>query len=388
MRRICVVTGTRAEYGLLKWLMQEIKDDAGLELQIVATGMHLSPEFGMTYQEIEGDGFFIDRKVEMLISSDTSIGAAKSMGLGLIGFADALNDLKPDVVVVLGDRFEIFSAAAAALVAQIPLAHIHGGEATEGLVDEAIRHSITKMSQLHFVATDIYRKRVIQLGEQPEHIFLVGGLGVDAIQKIKLLNRTALETAIDFSLGRKSLLVTFHPITLEGSSSKEQMQELLLAISFLKDTQIIFTFPNADTQGRELAQMVKNFVLKHPNARAYESLGQLLYLSCLAHVDGIIGNSSSGLLEAPTFKKGVINIGDRQRGRVQAHNIINCKPDAQSIKDALGVMYSEAFQAKLKSVINPYGNGGAIKAIVSTLKQIPLDGIVKKRFFDIENKCV
>ena len=258
-RKICIITGTRADYGLLRWVMQGIKDDAELTLQIIATGMHLSPEFGLTYKAIEQDGFLIDRKVEMLTSSDTSVGIAKSMGLGLIGFADALHDLQPDLIVVLGDRFEIFSAVSAALVARIPVAHLHGGEATEGLIDEAIRLSITKMSHLHFVAAEPYRQRVIQLGEQPDHVFLVGGLGIDNIKRLHLLDRPALEASLDFKLGHKSLLITFHPVTLETATAVNQMQELLAALAQLKDTQLIFTLPNADTDGRTLIEMVKAF---------------------------------------------------------------------------------------------------------------------------------
>jgi GDP/UDP-N,N'-diacetylbacillosamine 2-epimerase (hydrolysing) len=292
-RRICVITGTRAEYGLLRWVMQGIKDDPTLELQIVATGMHLSPEFGLTYREIEHDGFEIDRKVEMLTSSDTPVGIAKSMGLGLISFSDALNQLKPDLILVLGDRFEIFSAVAAALVARIPVAHLHGGETTEGAFDEAIRHSITKMSHLHFVAAEEYRQRVIQLGEQPDRVFLVGGLGIDNIKRLKLLNRAELESSLDFKLGQKNLLVTFHPVTLETATAADQMKELLAALAELPDTQLIFTMPNADTDGRALIKMVERFAAQHSNARAYTSLGQLRYLSCIAHVDGVVGNSSS-----------------------------------------------------------------------------------------------
>lgn len=386
-RKICVITGTRAEYGLLRWVMQGIKDDPELTLQIIATGMHLSPEFGLTYQAIEQDGFQIDRKVEMLTSSDTPVGIAKSMGLGLIGFADALNELRPDLIVVLGDRFEIFSAVSAALVARIPVAHLHGGEATEGLIDEAIRHSITKMSHLHFVAAEAYRQRVIQLGEQPDRVFLVGGLGIDNIKRLQLLDRPALETSLDFKLGPKNLLITFHPVTLETATAINQMEELLAALAALQNTQLIFTLPNADTDGRALIKRVEQFVAQHPNARAYPSLGQLRYLSCITQVDGVMGNSSSGLAEVPSFKKGTINIGDRQRGRLQAASVINCKPSRDSISAALEQLYSTDFQASLRQVINPYGEGGASAAIISTIKTVSLDGLLKKRFYDVGNSC-
>ena len=382
-RKICVITGTRADYGLLRWVMQGIKDDSGLILQVIATGMHLSPEFGLTFREIEKDGFQIDRKVEMLTSSDTAVGIAKSMGLGMISFADALNELKPDLILVLGDRFEIFAAVSAALVARIPVAHLHGGETTEGAFDEALRHSITKMAHLHFVAAQEYRQRVIQLGEQPEKIFLVGGLGIDNIKRLKLLNRAELEESINFKLGHKNLLITFHPVTLENSTATKQMAELLEVLAELKDTHLIFTMPNADSDGRALIKMVQQFVALHPNARAYTSLGQLRYLSCIAQVDGVIGNSSSGLTEVPTFKKGTINIGDRQRGRMQAASIINCEPKRKSIQTAIKMLYAEDFQAALKQIQNPYGDGGASEQVVQIIKYCALDGIIKKSFYDL-----
>ena len=384
-RKICVITGTRAEYGLMRWVMQGIKDDPELTLQIIATGMHLSPEFGLTYREIEQDGFLIDRKVEMLTSSDTSVGIAKSMGLGLIGFADVLNELKPDLIVVLGDRFEIFAAVAAALVARIPVAHLHGGETTEGAFDEAFRHSITKMSHLHFVAADEYRQRVIQLGEQPKSVFLVGGLGIDVIKHTALLGREALEDSLDFQLGAKNLLVTFHPVTLESQSSAQQMSELLAALDQLgDDTHLIFTMANADNGSRELTRLVDDFVATHPNARAYASLGQLRYLSCMQQVDGVIGNSSSGLAEAPSLATGTINIGDRQRGRLKAQSVIDCVPQRLAILDAIRWLYTSDFRLSLQTMVNPYGNGGASLKIVRVLREQTLDGILKKSFHDLK----
>ena len=382
-RKICVITGTRAEYGLMRWVMQGIKDDPELTLQIIATGMHLSPEFGLTYREIEQDGFLIDRKVEMLTSSDTSVGIAKSMGLGLIGFADALNELKPDLIVVLGDRFEIFAAVAAALVARIPVAHLHGGETTEGAVDEAFRHSITKMSHLHFVAAEEYRQRVIQLGEHPDRVFLVGGLGIDAIKRTALLDREALEASLDFRLGAKNLLITFHPVTLESQSSAQQMAQLLAALGQLdSDTHLIFTMPNADNGSRELARMVDDFVLTQPNARAYVSLGQLRYFSCMQQVDGVVGNSSSGLAETPSLATGTVNIGDRQRGRLKAQSVIDCVPQRQAILDAINMLFTADFRQSLQTVVNPYGKGGASQKIVQVLQDHPLDDILKKSFYD------
>lgn len=378
-----MVTGTRAEYGLLRWVMQGIKDAPDLTLQVVATGMHLSPEFGLTYREIEADGFGIDRKLETLVSSDTPVGVTKSTGLGLIAFADALTELEPDVVVLLGDRYEIFAAAFAALIAGLPIAHLSGGETTQGAFDEAIRHSITKMSHLHFVASEEYRRRVIQLGEAPERVFLTGGLGVDSIKRMSLLDRSSLESALDFKLGRKNLLVTFHPVTLEPGTAASQMAELLAALGALQDTHLIVTMPNADTGGRELIGMIDEFVATRPHVKAFTSLGQLRYLSCMSHMDGVVGNSSSGLAEAPSFKKGTINIGDRQKGRLKAASVIDCQPDRQSIVEALDKLYSPAFQADLEHVRSPYGEGGASEKIVSVLRSFDIEDLRKKAFRDL-----
>jgi len=341
--KICVVTGTRAEYGLLRWVMEGIQKSKSLKLQIIATGMHLSQDFGLTYKEIEKDGFIIDKKVDMLVSSDTSQGITKSMGLGMIGFADALEQLDPDLLLVLGDRFEIFSATASAMIKRIPIAHLHGGEATEGLIDEPIRHCVTKMSHIHFVAADEYRSRVIQLGESPDRVHLVGGLGVDSILKTKLMEKKELEKALDFKFGDKNLLITFHPVTLEKETSEKQMKELLKALDKLTDTHFIFTMPNADTEGRILFKIIDNFVKGNSRSIAYTSLGQQKYISCINQVDGVIGNSSSGLLEVPTFQKGTINIGDRQRGRLKAESIIDCQPREKSIYKAIKKLYSEEF---------------------------------------------
>ena len=383
MRKVCVVTGSRAEYGLLRWVMQGIKESSKLKLQVIATGMHLSPEFGLTYRDIEGDGFQIDRRVEMLLSSDTPVGITKSMGLGLCGFADALAELKPDMLLVLGDRYEIFSAAAAAMIARIPIAHLHGGEATEGLIDESIRHSLTKMSHLHFVAAEEYRQRVIQLGEDPERVFLVGGLGIDSILKLDLLDRSDLETALDFRLGPRNLLVTFHPVTLEKNTAAMQMAELLSVLENLQDTHVIFTMPNADTEGRIMFRMINEFVCRHSHAaKAFTTLGQRRYFSCIRYVDGVVGNSSSGLAEVPSFRKGTINIGDRQRGRLKAESVIDCEPHRGAILSALDKLFSESFNKTLSKTVNPYGVGGASEAIIKTLEELPFDQLLKKRFCD------
>lgn len=383
-RKICVVTGTRAEYGLLYWLMKEIASDNELELQIIATGMHLSPEFGLTYKEIEKD-FKIDKKIEMLLSSDTSVGISKSMGLAQIGFGEAYDELKPDILVVLGDRYEIFSAVSAAMIARIPIAHLHGGETTEGAFDESIRHSITKMSHLHFTATDEYRNRVVQLGEQPERVFNVGGLGIDNIKKLTLLSKSEFEKSINFKLNKKNILVTFHPVTLEKSTAKKQFQELLNAVDKLEATNIIFTKANSDTDGRIINSMIDDYVNNNSDKSVgFTSLGQLRYLSALQYVDAMVGNSSSGLAEAPSFKIGTINIGDRQKGRIMAESIINCDSNTKSIINAFHKLYSTDFIESVEAVTNPYGNGGASVKIKDAIKKTPLDNILKKTFYDMK----
>jgi GDP/UDP-N,N'-diacetylbacillosamine 2-epimerase (hydrolysing) len=346
--------------------------------------MHLSPEFGLTYRQIEADGFSIDKKVEMLLSSDSAAGITKSMGLGMIGFADAFTELQPDLVLLLGDRFEIFSAAAAAMVCRIPIAHCHGGEATEGVIDESIRHSITKMSHLHFTATETFRNRVIQLGESPDTVFNVGALGIESINRLSLLNKEQFEESIGFELGKKNLLVTFHPVTLEFNSAETQFRSLLEVLQALPDTKVIFTKANADTDGRIINQMIDEFVRKYPQqAIGFTSLGQLRYLSALQHVDAVVGNSSSGLLEVPTFKKPAVNIGDRQRGRIKAKSVIDCKPDAESINAAIDIALSPAFSASIKNIQNPYGVGNASEKIIDVLKKTEYKGLLKKQFHDL-----
>lgn len=383
-RKVCVVTGTRAEYGLLYWLLKEIEADKELELQLIVTGMHLSPEFGLTYKEIEKE-FKIDKKVEMLLSSDTSIGISKSMGLAQISFAEAYDELKPDIVVVLGDRYEIFSATSTAMIARIPIVHLHGGETTEGAFDESIRHSITKMSHLHFTATEEYRNRVIQLGEHPSKVFNVGGMGIENIKRLKLLTKKEFENSIDFKLNKKNILVTFHPVTLENSTAQEQFQELLDVIDELKETNIIFTKANSDTDGRIINQMIDDYVARnfHKSVR-FTSLGQLRYLSALQFVDAMVGNSSSGLLEAPSFKIGTINIGDRQKGRIKADSVIDCSANKTDIEKAFERLYSKEFQNSLINVKNPYGDGCASNKIIEEIKKIDLQNILKKSFYDLK----
>ncbi|MDD2384943.1 MAG: UDP-N-acetylglucosamine 2-epimerase [Sulfurospirillaceae bacterium] len=384
IRKVCIVTGTRAEYGLLYWLMKEIEADNELELQIIATGMHLSPEFGLTYKEIEKD-FKIDKKIEMLLSSDTSVGVSKSMGLAQISFAEAYEDLKPDILVVLGDRYEIFSAVSSAMIARIPVAHLHGGETTEGAFDESIRHSITKMSHLHFTATDEYKNRVIQLGEQPQRVFNVGGMGIENIKRLTLLTREKFEASIDFKLNKKNILVTFHPVTLENSTAKEQFQELLDAIDELEETNIIFTKANSDTDGRMINQIIDEYVAKNTHKSVgFTSLGQLRYLSALQFVDAMVGNSSSGLAEAPSFKIGTINIGDRQKGRIKAKSVIGSLPNKENIKEAFKELYSLEFQNILSNIQNPYGDGCASQKIIEEIKKVDLTDILKKSFYDLK----
>ena len=384
MKKICVVTGTRAEYGLLYWLLKEIEADKELQLQLIVTGMHLSPEFGLTYKEIEKE-FKIDKKIEMLLSSDTSIGISKSMGLAQISFAEAYEELKSNIVVVLGDRYEIFSATSAAMIARIPIAHLHGGETTEGAFDESIRHSITKMSHLHFTATQEYKNRVIQLGEHPSKVFNVGGMGIENIKRLKLLNKEEFEKSIEFKLNKKNILVTFHPVTLENSTAKEQFQELLDAIDELEDTNIIFTKANSDTNGRIINQMIDEYVAKnYHKSIGFISLGQQRYLSALQYVDAVVGNSSSGLLEAPSFKIGTINIGDRQKGRIKAKSAINSEVNKTSILKSFSKLYSKAFQDLIEESKNPYGDGIASRKIIEIIKNEDLRNILKKSFYDLK----
>jgi len=383
-RKILVVTGTRAEYGLMRWIIQYLHDDPDIEFQLVVTGMHLSSEFGLTYKNILDDKFIINKKVEMLLSSDTPIGLSKSMGLSMISFGEVYEELKPDITLVLGDRFEIFAAVAAAMVSRIPVAHIHGGEATEGLIDEPIRHSITKMSHIHFTATEEYKNRVIQLGEQPARVFNTGTPGLDNISNLKLLDLKSFEESINFVIGDNCVLVTFHPVTLEDGTSAYQFDELLSALDSFKQFKIIFTLPNADTDGRVVIEKIHRYTsLNSERAISFTSLGQLRYLSALQHVKMVIGNSSSGLTEVPSFRIPTINIGDRQKGRIRAESVIDCVPSTEKITEAINKGLSDEFQTKLNSVENPYGSDGASRRIVDLLKTIDLEGILKKDFYNL-----
>ena len=383
-RKICVVTGGRAEYGHLYWLMKEIKDDPDLEFQLIATGMHLSPEFGLTYRKIEEDGFTINEKVEMLLSSDTGVGIAKSIGLGVIGFADAFFRLKPDILVVLGDRYEIFAAAQAAMAAKIPIAHLHGGEATFGAMDEAMRHAITKMAQFHFTAAEPYRQRVIQLGELPERVLNYGAPGLDHLKNTNLLGRDDFEKAIDFYLGALSFLVTYHPVTLSAEGSEKPFQELLGALDHFPEAKIILTKANADAAGRIINQIIDEYAETNPlRVKAFTSMGQLLYWSAVKNVDIVVGNSSSGIIEVPVLKKATVNIGQRQSGRLRADSVIDCEEKEQAIVAAIKEGLSPGFKSRLENVVSPYGQGNASLKIKDYLKKVSLQNVLMKQFYDV-----
>jgi GDP/UDP-N,N'-diacetylbacillosamine 2-epimerase (hydrolysing) len=383
--KICVVTGSRAEYGLLRRVMQGIQDAPDMNLQVVVTGMHLSPEFGMTIQEIRADGFEPDETIEILLSGDTPTAICKSMGLALIGYGEALQRLKADILVVLGDRFETFCMAAAAQVCRVPLAHIHGGEITEGAIDEAFRHSITKMAHLHFASCEAYRQRIIQLGEPPERVFNVGALGVENIRCVPLMERSELAEAIGFNFEKSYFLVTFHPVTLEKSTSEGQFQSLLDALDAFSEYNIIFTKANSDTDGRVINRLIDDYAKKHPKrCLSVTSLGLQRYLSAMKFCAAVVGNSSSGIVEAPTFKIPTVNIGDRQKGRIQATSILNCSPDDGAIRQAIDQAISPAFQESLATVTNPYDRSGTCSTIVKLLEKTDILSIAKKTFFDVK----
>ncbi|MBP7529882.1 MAG: UDP-N-acetylglucosamine 2-epimerase (hydrolyzing) [Syntrophorhabdaceae bacterium] len=381
-RKICFVTSSRSDYGLLYWVMKTVSQEPQFQLQVIATGMHLSPEFGSTVNVIEDDGFHVDRRVEMLLSGDSAVAVTKSMGLGVIGFADAFADLKPDMVVVLGDRFEIFAATQAALIARIPVAHIAGGDVTEGAYDDAMRHGITKMSHLHFATNEMSAKRIRQLGEEPGNVHNVGSPGIDYIHKVKLLTRKELEDALGHRFMDKNILVTFHPATLDREDPQQQFAEVLEGIGALGDmVSVIFTKTNADTNGRVINGMIDEYVSRNGNARCFTSLGQVLYLSLLGQVDAVVGNSSSGIYEVPSFGKPTVNIGDRQKGRLTAASVINCEPAARQVREAI----EKAFSMDCSRIENPYGDGQSSARIVEIIKGIQdFPALVKKRFIDLD----
>lgn len=384
MRKICVITGTRAEFGLLRPLIELIANDKELQLQLIATGMHLSPEFGYTLNEITEAGFMVDKKVECLLSSDSSVGVSKTIALAVSGFADALDELAPDLVAVLGDRTEILGAVIATAMANIPIAHLHGGETTEGVYDEAIRHSITKFSHLHFTSTEAYRKRVIQLGEYPDTVFNVGAIGLDAIKKLSLLDREAFEKAISFKLKERNVLITYHPVTLEKEAPIETFENILTALDEVTDTALIFTHANSDKNGRIINKMITEYVNNHKDkAVEFKSLGQLRYLSALQFVDFVIGNSSSGILEVPAFHIPTINIGDRQKGRINCESVINSTNSLEDIKKSITFALDKQFREKIQQQEMLYGNGTAAEKILQIIKEHNHISI-KKSFYNID----
>lgn len=384
MRKIAVFTGTRAEYGLLYWVIKGLHESAEVELQLYAGGMHLSPEFGYTINQIEKDGFPVVERMEFLLSSDSPVGITKSMGLALINSAEVLDRNKPDLIVLLGDRFESMTVAQAAMVACIPVAHIHGGEKTEGLIDEAVRHSITKMSHLHFAATEAYQKRIQQLGEQPERIFNFGAPGIDSIVNLQLLKREELSDALNFSLEKPFFMVTYHPVTLEVDGASDSLVNLLKVLDDYPNHQLIITYPNADTHGRKLIEILDEYHNIHPErVLLTRSLGQLRYLSAMKYCDAVIGNSSSGLIETPTFNVPTVNIGNRQKGRISGETVLHCNESLESIRDTICRAVSVDFTKSCETSVNPYGIGNSSERIVDQLINYPLEGIVNKKFYDL-----
>lgn len=386
MRKICVVTATRAEYGLLKCLLEDIQNDSVLELQLISTGSHLSPEFGLTNQQILDDGFVVNKTVEILLSSDTPVGVSKSMGLAQISFSEAFDELKPDIVVVLGDRYELIPIVSAANIARIPVAHLSGGELTEGAIDELIRHAITKLSQLHFTAMDEYSTRVIQMGEQPERVFTVGEVGLDNLLRMQLMSKDEFENSISCKLKERNLLFTYHPETTQDIAEVERdFREILSALDTLEHTLVIFTKANADVGGRLINKMIDKYVAENTEkAIAFTSLGQLRYLSALQYMDAVVGNSSSGIVEAPSFKLATINIGNRQKGRVRANSTIDVSVNKADLTSALAEVYDPEFMASLKHVVNPYGRGNSSEKVVQTLKTVELSSLKTKQFYDVK----
>ena len=383
MKTICVVTGSRAEYGLIKGILERIKEDASLELKLIVTGMHLSYEFGLTYQEIEKDGYSIDEKIEVNLSSDTSVGVCKAMGLGMISFGEAYERLRPDIVVVLGDRYEIFSAVTAAYISKIPVAHIHGGEITEGAFDDSLRHCITKMSYLHFTSTETYRQRVIQLGEDPEHVYNVGALGVEQIKKISFLSRSELEKILNFKLNQSFVLVTFHPVTLEATQNCGTIEELFKALESFENLRIVFTKSNSDNGGRTINQKIDDYVARYPQKSvAFTSLGSTLYLNVMKYSSLVIGNSSSGIIEAPSLKVPTINIGNRQNGRVQATSTINVEMKEKAIKEAIDLGINTKID--MSKIVNPYEKANTSKEILITIKKnLEMPMYLQKKFYNL-----
>ena len=383
IRKIAAVTGTRAEYGILSPVLREIQARPSLELQLLVTGMHLSPEFGLTFQQIEEDGFPISEKLEIILSADTETAISTSIGLGIISFSKSYEHLKPDILLLLGDRFESLAAATAAMVARIPIGHIAGGHTGQGAIDEAIRHSITKMSHLHFTSMLAYRDRIIQMGEQPDRVFVTGTPSVDGIKQVELLDKEDLEVALGLDLSRPAFLVVYHPVTLEKGSAGHQIDQLLAALSHF-GSKFIFIMPNADTEGRTIAHQIDTFVKRNPASKVFVNLKRHLYLNLLRFVSVMVGNSSGGIIEAPSFELPVVNVGERQRSRIQARNVIDCGNDAESIVQAINQAIGPTFKESLRGLANPHGDGDSSKRIVDVLEGVELgQDLLKKKFFDI-----
>ena len=384
MRKIAVFTGTRAEYGLLYWVMKGLRLEADIDFQLFVGGMHLSREFGLTVKKIEDDGFHIKEQLEFLLSSDTPVAIGKSMGLALMSAVEAFSRHRPDLLVILGDRFESMAVAQAAMLSRVPIAHIHGGESTEGMIDEAVRHSISKMAHLHFTATEIYRERVIQLGEHPERVFNFGAPGIDNIKKLKLLDRKKLSNTLNFNLDKPYFLLTFHPVTLADEGDSEALINLLSALGAYPNYKILISFPNADAGNVEIIKILESF---YQNDRErvflFQSLGQLRYLSAMKHSEAVLGNSSSGLIEAPSLSVPTLNIGDRQKGRIAGATVYNSDTSQSSMARGLQTILTSDFKEICAKADNPYGVGGASQKIVSRLASYPLPGLINKKFYDL-----
>lgn len=384
-KKICIVTAARAEYGLLRPVINKIMRDGQLEAMVAVTGAHLSPEFGLTAREIEKDGIAIDKKIEILLSADTAPAISKSMGLALIGFSDYFEDKKPDAVLLLGDRYETLAVAVAAMNARVPIFHLYGGETTQGAVDEAIRHAVTKMAYLHFTSTECYRRRVIQMGESPERVFCVGALGVENALHTDYLTKAMLSEELGIDLERPYALVTFHPVTLEEKSAKQQAEAILEALEEFPEWNFIMTKANADRDGRIINRLFEAYASTHRNVKLFSSIGTKRYLSAMRYCRMVIGNSSSGLIEAPSFKAPTINIGDRQLGRIKAESVTDCLPEKSDIVSAMLKADAAIEKGLFKETVNPYGNGNTSDQIVQRMKEaLCVSGInLKKVFFDI-----
>ncbi|MEZ8985205.1 UDP-N-acetyl-D-glucosamine 2-epimerase, UDP-hydrolysing [Vibrio cyclitrophicus FF160] len=383
MKKVAVFTGTRAEYGLLYWLLKDVQGDPSLKLQLLVSGMHLSPEFGDTYKQIEKDGFNIDEKIEILLSSDSAVGTAKSIGLGVLGFSDALYRLNPDVLVILGDRFEALAAAQTAMILQIPVIHLHGGEITEGAYDDAIRHAITKLSYLHGTSTEEYRDRVIQLGESPERVKNVGAIGLDHLSRATFMNVAELGDSLSFNIQKPYFVVTYHPVTLGDEAPEKSFQALLDSLDSYPEHQVILTYPNADDGGRRIIPMLENYAASNPDrVLAIPSLGQVRYLSAIKNAAAVIGNSSSGIIEVPSFDVPTVNIGVRQKGRLAAKSVIHTKPTKSNICSAIDSAIVKDYKVVGEAIANPYGQGNASEQLIKMIKNMKFNPC--KQFFDIK----